>query len=113
MCPVPSGELSSTIRISRRASWARTCGTRCEMFPTSLYVGTTTRARSPMRVAHAAGEGGHKPEEQHDKRHDGDQFAALIELGAKRELDDLCPGGHRDRYERVVAAQHRSRSAVD
>src|SRR3989442_12785574 len=46
MRPVPSGELSSTTSTSSRESCPRICGTRLGTFIDSLYVGTTTSARS-------------------------------------------------------------------
>src|SRR5437764_5234602 len=46
ICPVPSGEPSSTTSTSSRPSCLRTESTIRRMFSRSLYVGTMTSARS-------------------------------------------------------------------
>src|SRR2546422_6528215 len=115
MTPVPSGELSSTTRISSRGSWARTCVTRVARFAASLYVGTTISARSarsPISFAtdHCRGE---REREQHAERKERDEPPRLVGVGSERQLDALCACGHRHREERVVAPEYRSRRAVD
>src|SRR5439155_11333160 len=78
-CPVPSGELSSTMRMSSRGSWARMCGTRWARFAASLYVGMTTNPRSgisspPPPQRH--GQQGERREER--QRHERDRLAGLV-----------------------------------
>src|SRR3989442_15805959 len=115
MPPVPSGELSSTTRISSRGSWARICGTRVGRFVASLYVGTTISARSARSPISFATDRywSERKRDQPDKRKDRDEPPRLIGVGSKRQLDPLCPGGHRHGEERVVAAKDRGRRAVD
>src|SRR6267378_3233532 len=111
MTPVPSGELSSTTRISSRGSCARTCGTRVGRFAASLYVGTTINARSDMPSAPQRRRHQHQRQEQRE-RCEGDRLAGFEIARAEAELYLFCSCGHRHREECVVPAQHLRGGAV-
>src|SRR5690242_10870790 len=111
-CPVPSGEASSTTRISRRESWASTCGTRWGMFPASLYVGITTSPLSGMPCA-SRHDGCEYGDEEHGEGTDGDRLAQLVQLRVERELHALGAGRQRQGDQRVIAPEHRCGLTVD
>src|SRR3989442_4668759 len=115
MTPVPSGELSSTTRISSRGSWARICVTRVGRFVASLYVGTTISARSARSPISFATDRCRceRERDQPDKRKDRDEPPRLIGVGSKRQLDPLCAGGHPHGGGRGVVAKYRGRPAAD
>src|ERR1700716_1529777 len=98
--------------MSRRGSCASTWGTRLGIFPTSLYVGMTTSARSPMPGPMGEEHGGNQGEEQRGQGSEAQLPACLIQVRAEHEVYDLgsCRECHRD--QRIVPPQHLGRPAV-
>src|SRR5688572_10562546 len=112
MSPVPSGDPSSTISISRRESFSSTAAISRAMFSRSLYVGTMTRPRSGTRGRVLAGcatvDECAKDRKEYCGRHcgHGDPFPGLV-----RSVDELelhFPGALRKWYghDIVIRARH-------
>src|SRR4051812_35160562 len=95
IAPVPSGEPSSTTRISRQESWARTAGISRAILNRSLYVGTMTSARSGKAAPVTPPSGG-QHEESKGERQPGDDFSSLVGSAGKDEIDNPAACGELD-----------------
>src|SRR6266576_3640319 len=111
--PVPSGELSSTTRMSRRGSCASTCGTIWGRLTASLYVGITTRARSGTRASPFPHRRHDEPGDDDKKRYQPDHLATRESARVIAQLELSGTRTYGDSQERMVAAQHPPRFAVD
>src|SRR5687768_10510620 len=101
--PVPSGEPSSTISISSRASCASAFAMRRPTFSRSLYVGTMTSARSatPSPIRQQASQ---RQEHSHSGGEEGHDRARTKALVREAQLDRPCPGAERDADEGEIGA---------
>src|SRR6266513_5531291 len=75
ICPVPSGDPSSTMRTSSRGSCSSTCSTSVGMLIASLYVGMTTSARSGTRASPLPGWRYKEAGNDHQQAHRPDHFS--------------------------------------
>src|SRR5712691_7496270 len=103
IAPVPSGEASSTTRISREGSWASIAGISRAMLKRSLYVGTMTSARSG-KASPIAPHAGAEHQDPDDDRNPCYGLAALVCGAREDQLDVPSPFRELDTYQRVVGA---------
>src|SRR5258706_15241382 len=111
IAPVPSGEASSTTRISSEGSCARIAGISRAMLKRSLYVGTMTSARSGKSSPVAQDSGAQHQESERD-RNPGDHLPLLVRGAGETELDGARTCGQLDAYHRIVCPADSRRLSI-
>src|SRR6266699_6936835 len=111
IAPVPSGEASSTTRISSEGSCARIAGISRAMLKRSLYVGTMTSARSGKSSPVTPNS---RPEHQQSQRdrQPGDRLSPLVRWACEIQLDSASTGWKLNAYKRDVSPTDSSRFSV-
>src|SRR5258706_5482049 len=111
IAPVPSGEASSTTRISSEGSCARIAGISRAMLKRSLYVGTMTSARSG-KSSPVAQDSCAQHQESEGDRNPRDHFSLLVRRTGEIELDAARTRGQLDADHCVVRPADSRRLSV-